>query len=57
MIDKQLGVSNDTLQMQLGYNPDVEREKKKTQMEELGSQLLGAFDRGKESSDDDEEAA
>jgi hypothetical protein len=48
LIDKQLGVSNDTLQTKLGYDPDLERKKKATQVEELGEQLLGAFDRGDE---------
>lgn len=46
LVDKQLGVSNDTLLMQLGYNPDLEREKVARQTDALGQEILTAFDRG-----------
>lgn len=45
-LSSQLGVSNDTLLRELGYDPDVEREKRQADGEALGEQLLMAFDRG-----------
>lgn len=48
LLDKQLGVSRDTLLQKAGYDPDVEREKKdqETTSVDLADQMLGAFDRG-----------
>ena len=46
IIDKQLGVSDNTLLTRLGYDPDVEREKKMTEGADLGERLLRNFDRG-----------
>lgn len=46
LVDKQLGVSDDTLLVQLGYNPDLEREKVIRQTDTLGQEILTAFDRG-----------
>lgn len=47
LIDRQLGVSDDTLLTKLGYNPDLEQKKKQANTEQLASELLGAFDSGK----------
>jgi len=46
LIDQQLGVSNDTLLQRLGYDPDLERQKREVSGDQLGDQLLTAFDRG-----------
>jgi len=46
LIDQQLGVSNDTLLQRLGYDPDLERQKREVSGDQLGDQLLPAFDRG-----------
>lgn len=43
---KQLGVSTDTLLQQLGYDPDLERDKRERESESLGSALLRKFDSG-----------
>lgn len=48
LLDQQLGVSKDTLLEQLGYDPEVEAQKREAQGAELGEQLLTAFDRGAE---------
>jgi hypothetical protein len=47
LIDKQLGVSTDTILQRLGYNPDLEREKAQAESAQLGEQILTAFDQGK----------
>lgn len=47
LLDQQLGVSDDTLLIKLGYNPDLEREKKKLNTEQMASTLLENFDDGK----------
>jgi len=47
LIDKQLGVSADTILQRLGYNPDLEREKAQAESAQLGEQILTAFDQGK----------
>jgi len=49
VIDKELGVSTDTLLRKLGYDPEVEQEKTRAQMttEDVGEALLRAFDGGK----------
>jgi hypothetical protein len=46
VLDQQLGASQDTLLGKLGYDPDLEREKREVRSAELGDQVLGAFDRG-----------
>jgi len=46
LIDKQLGVSTDTILQRLGYNPDLERQKAQAESAQLGEQILTAFDRG-----------
>jgi hypothetical protein len=46
LVDKQLGVSDDTLLTQLGYDPETEKEKKQKDSATLASSLLGAFDKG-----------
>jgi hypothetical protein len=46
LIDQQLGVSADTLLQRLGYDPDLERQKRESNITELGEKLLTAFDRG-----------
>lgn len=46
IIDKQLGASQDTVLQKAGYDPDVEREKRRIDAEQAGSSLLSAFDRG-----------
>jgi hypothetical protein len=47
LIDKQLGVSADTILQRLGYNPDLERQKAQVEGAQLGEQILTAFDQGK----------
>ncbi|MCE5209844.1 MAG: hypothetical protein LLG42_16260 [Chloroflexi bacterium] len=46
LVDRQLGVSDDTLLTQLGYNPDLEQKKKQANTEQLADNLLNAFDKG-----------
>lgn len=46
LIDLQLGVSQDTLLQRLGYDPDLERQKREAASAEIGEQILTAFDRG-----------
>jgi hypothetical protein len=46
LLDKQLGVSNDTLMTKADYDPEQEREKRANDGEQLGEQLLTAFDQG-----------
>jgi hypothetical protein len=53
LIDRQLGVSNDTLLQQLGYDPEAEREKRQQNVTDMADTMLGAFDRGE--TDEDEE--
>lgn len=43
---KQLGVSNDTLMQEAGYDPDVERDKNSQANESLAAKLLAGFDAG-----------
>lgn len=43
---QQLGVSQDTLLQRLGFDPDLERQKREAGSAELGEQLLTAFERG-----------
>jgi len=46
LLEKQLGTSDDTLLRELGRDPDAEREKRDASGNDLGEQLLAAFDRG-----------
>jgi hypothetical protein len=46
LTQKQLGVSTDTLLQKLGYDPDLERDKRERESESLGSALLRKFDSG-----------
>lgn len=46
LIDMQLSVSQDTLLQRLGYDPDLERQKREVGGADLGEQILRAFDRG-----------
>jgi len=48
MIDRQLGASDDTLLTKLGFDPDVERNKKSNAAGQLGQNLLSNFDKGQE---------
>ncbi|MET0646983.1 MAG: phage portal protein [Pyrinomonadaceae bacterium] len=43
---KRLGVSESTLQKELGYNPEDEREQRQFDSQDAGTKLLDAFDRG-----------
>jgi hypothetical protein len=43
---RRLGVSQDTLISELGYDPEAEREKRARGDQNLGEQLLTAFDKG-----------
>lgn len=46
VLEKQLGVSEDTILRHLGYDPDEEREKRQLDSTDMAEKLLGAFDRG-----------
>jgi hypothetical protein len=46
LLHQQLGVSADTLLQRLGYDPDMERDKRESDSAALGDTLLAAFDRG-----------
>lgn len=46
LLAKELGVSSDTLLREAGYDPDAEREKRDDDGQQLGEQLLTAFERG-----------
>lgn len=48
LIDQQLGVSRDTLLTRLGYNPELEKDKRAEEVTSLGEQVLKDFDNGKE---------
>jgi hypothetical protein len=49
LLDKQLGVSQDTLLHKAGYDPDAEREKRDSETTgvDLADQLLAGFDQGR----------
>jgi hypothetical protein len=47
LIDKQFGVSDDTLMRKRGYDPDDERDKKQYETSTVGDALGQAFDGGK----------
>ena len=53
LLDKQIGVSADTLITQLGYDADEEKAKKESEVAEMGEQLLTAFDRGQMATDEE----
>lgn len=46
LLDKELGVSRDTLIGQLGYDPDLEKRKRSEEQASMAEQFLTAFDRG-----------
>lgn len=46
LIDMQLGVSQDTILRRLGYNPELEKEKRADEASNLGDALLDKFDKG-----------
>lgn len=46
LLEKQIGVSEDTLLRGLGRDPDAEREKRESDSADMAEQMLGAFDRG-----------
>jgi hypothetical protein len=48
LLDKQLGVSDDTLMQKFGYDPDDERAKREASGPTFGEQLLSAFDKGQD---------
>jgi hypothetical protein len=48
LLQQQLGVSRDTLLERLGFDPDLEREKRDAGATEMGNQLLTAFERGQQ---------
>jgi len=43
---QQLGVSEDTILRRLGFDPEVEREKRELNSQSLGEHILTAFERG-----------
>lgn len=45
MLDQQLGVSKDTLLRQLGYDADLERQKREAEGDDMAETMLTAFDR------------
>jgi hypothetical protein len=45
LLDQQLGVSQDTLLQQLGYEPDAERAKSQVDAIDAADRLLTAMDR------------
>lgn len=46
LVHQNLGVSNDTILARLGYDPDLEKQKKEASSAELGEKLLTAFEKG-----------
>ena len=56
LIDQQLGVSEDTLLQQLGYDPELERQKRRSQEAEAGVRLLDDIEHGEAVDDEDEQA-
>ena len=46
LIDQQLGVSRDTILQKLGYDPNLELQKNQVSSDQLGENLLTAFDKG-----------
>lgn len=46
LMDKQLGVSTETVLTRLGFDAEAEAQKTAAGAEQLGAQLLGAFDKG-----------
>lgn len=53
MVDKQLGVSSQTILSKLGYDPDTEKERKAAEGEAQGEKLLTAFDKDNEDGDEE----
>ncbi len=48
LLQQQLGVSQDTLIERLGFDPELERQKRQAGDQQLGERLLTAFERGGE---------
>lgn len=46
ILQQQLGVSADTLLERLGFDPELERQKRSAGAQELGEKMLDAFERG-----------
>ncbi len=46
VIWQQVGVSQDTILQRLGFDPDLERQKREVSSAQFGEQLLTAFERG-----------
>ena len=46
LIDMQLGVSQDTILQRLGFDPQLEREKREASSAQMAEEMLAAFDRG-----------
>lgn len=45
-LEKQVGVSEDTILRELGFDADLEREKRQLDSTDMAEQMLGAFERG-----------
>lgn len=56
LLDEQLGVSRDTLLQQLGYDADLEREKRRTNEAQAGARMLDDIEHGEAVDDEDEQA-
>lgn len=56
LIDQQLGASEDTLLEKLGYDPDLEREKRRTNEAQAGARMLDDIEHGEAVDDEDEQA-
>jgi len=46
LLDQQLGVSQDTILQRLGFNPDLERQKREVGSAEMAETMLRSFERG-----------
>lgn len=46
LLQQQIGVSQDTLLQRMGFDPDLERQKREVSGQTFGEQLLTAFERG-----------
>ena len=55
LIDQQLGASSDTLLQQLGYDPDLEREKRGAQEAETMARLIDEIEHGSAAEEQEEQ--
>jgi len=46
LLQQQIGVSQDTLLERMGFNPELERQKREVGSQQMGEQVLTAFERG-----------